>query len=181
MYQSQHPLKVLVRHIPLCREDDGAPTDPCGFSPDCRYSKECWALWTKDDAIRCNGECSDAGHEEASNLEILLLNREMDMVHLHDLIRYCVTQVLHPLDGLQFEIVRGFIVWQNGGPTSSPHDEGARQHSSAITSGHLALMDQRNYGDYIQVDITVLPNDKEDGVRRKSMVKALKKLSKENK
>ncbi|KAI3321814.1 hypothetical protein HD806DRAFT_545510 [Xylariaceae sp. AK1471] len=179
IYQSQYSFNILLRHIPICRGDDEAPTDPCGFSPDCQFSEECWGLWADGDltSLSCKGSCCDEGYEEASDLDIVLLNRAMDEIRLYDLIHYCVNRVLHPLQGLEFEILRGFIVWQNGAPTF-PRDSGElKAHNSAITPGHLALMDQRNYGDYIQIDFVVLHNDHDDKARRKSMLKALTKLS----
>ncbi|KAF2968575.1 hypothetical protein GQX73_g5010 [Xylaria multiplex] len=69
--------------------------------------------------------------------------------------------------------IAAFIIWQ-GEP---PRDLEGRAHGSTVTLGHLEIMRQRNCGDYIQVDFTT-DHPGEEERERKSMIRALAKLSK---
>ncbi|KAI0447497.1 hypothetical protein F4803DRAFT_546015 [Xylaria telfairii] len=72
-------------------------------------------------------------------------------------------------------ILREFIMWGNGPPTSS---SGSKQiiHDSAVTPVHLALMRQRKCEDFIEVEWATHYDDEE--FRRENMLKALTKLAK---
>jgi len=80
------------------------------------------------------------------------------------------------------ELVAGYIVWQDPVPAFKAADGTEKPHENFIcfpvNGGHLALMRQRNCGDYIEV--LVRTRHKNDGtVRRNTLLRTLKKASKE--
>ncbi|GAW17392.1 hypothetical protein ANO14919_068490 [Xylariales sp. No.14919] len=64
------------------------------------------------------------------------------------------------------------IVWR-GEP---PRDPAGNAHGCFVGPGHLAMMRQRNCGDYIRVDFVI--DEAQGQGKRKSMLRALTKLSK---
>ncbi|KAJ2990162.1 hypothetical protein NUW58_g3097 [Xylaria curta] len=161
--ESHTTYQVKFRHINCRKHHQSANSS--GFSPTCESILN-WIPNPFSPQARtgdcCGSEDRDIGERsvEAEGHDL-----EVDLTRVAQGI--CDNQGVH--------ILRASIVWENGRATT-PWGRARMIHNSAVTHGHLALMDQRKRNDYIKVEFVTLHNDED--VRRESALTELTKLSK---
>ncbi|KAI0865136.1 hypothetical protein F4860DRAFT_510300 [Xylaria cubensis] len=117
--------------------------------------------------------CCGTGEGIASEDEGVAILDSVDLVRdlEHVAHRLCNEQSDRIID---LVVLREHVVWEKGPPKSSSGP--GIFHTSAVTPSHLALMRQRNCGDYIEADFGTHYDDEE--FRHERMLRALTKLSK---